>query len=117
MEGKHRGILLNTSTVSNATRIKNMTCELVLEVMSVQHGHKDMRYNPNNKEEVKKIRDFILKKIKDGWKLYGMKAGEKTMTDMTKFPNKIEDKDLDRFILAGKEQVVKKMLAMPNAGG
>ena len=88
---------------------------LTLQIMGPQ-GHKERKYDPNNKEEVRKIKAFIKKKIDEGWTLYGMKAGEKIMDKINDF-NGIDDDKLDRFILAGHEKVTKKMLATPNAGG
>jgi len=90
--------------------------QLVLEVMSLAHGHQDRLYNPNNKSEVRKIKDFIKKKLSEGWILYGMKAGEKDMKQIANVKG-IDDVKLDRFILAGQEAVKKKMLAAPIAGG
>lgn len=52
--------------------------ELILQVMAAGHGHKDMKYNPKDKAEVKKMKQYIKQKLKEGWVLYGMKAGEKT---------------------------------------
>ncbi len=89
--------------------------QLCIQVMSFQHGHQDKFFNPNNDDEVRKMRAFIRKKIDEGWKLYGMKAGEKDMDIID--VKKLDDPKLDRFILAGHEQVSKKMLAAPNAGG
>lgn len=90
---------------------------LCIQVMAAGHGHKDRLYNPNNKNEVRKIKAFLKKKIAEGWKLYGMKAGEKQMEEITEFPNKIDDKKLDRFVLAGHEKVSKKLVAQPITGG
>jgi len=90
---------------------------LTLQIMGAKQGHKDRKYNPNNKEEVRKIKDYIKAKIKAGWKLYGMKAGEKEMVEISEFPNKIDDAKLNRFILAGHDQVLKKAMFAPNAGG
>ena len=88
---------------------------MVIQVMDFQYGHKDKFFNPNDKDEVRKMKQFIMKKMKEGWHLYGMKAGDKDMDDI-----KIKDLDdpkLDRFILAGKEDVTRKLLAQPNVGG
>jgi len=90
--------------------------QFCLEVMSLAHGHQDRFYNPKDKNEVRKIKAFVKKKLAEGWILYGMKAGEKIMKKIM-YVNDIDDKKLDRFILAGQEQVSKKMLAAPVAGG
>ncbi len=84
--------------------------------MAAGHGHKDMPYDPTDKKAVKKIKAFITKKLKEGWILYGMKAGEKYQTKIAD-ANQIDDKNLDRFILAGHEKVTKKLLAQPVTGG
>jgi hypothetical protein len=89
--------------------------QLVIQEMSFQHGHKDLKYNPNDEDEVRKMREYIRKKIDQGWKLYGMKAGDKDMHIID--VKKLDDPKLDRFILAGHEKVSKKLLASPNAGG
>jgi len=84
--------------------------------MGVIEGHKDRFYNPNNQDEVRKIKLFLKKKISEGWVLYGMKAGEKKLTKIADM-KQIDDDELDRFILAGHDKVEKKMLAHPIAGG
>jgi len=89
--------------------------QLTLQVMSVQ-GHTDRKYDPTNKAEVKKIKDFIKKKLAEGWILYGQKAGDK-MQEKIMDADKIDDSKLDRFILAGHEKVSKKLLAQTPTGG
>jgi len=89
---------------------------LVLQVMAAGHGHKDRKYNPNNPEEVRKIKDFIKKKLDEGWILYGMKSGEKEMKKIADVKS-LDDDKLDRFILAGHNKVEKKLLAQPITGG
>jgi hypothetical protein len=90
--------------------------ELVLQVMAAGHGHKDMRYDPKNKAEVKKIKEYIKKKLAEGWVLYGMKAGDSMMEKLANARD-IDKIDLDRFILSGKDKIEKKLLAQPNTGG
>jgi len=90
--------------------------QLCLQIMAAGHGHKDRFYDPTKKSEVSKIKAFIKKKLAEGWILYGMKAGEKDMTKIADV-SKIDDKNLDRFILAGHDQVSKKLLAQPITGG
>jgi len=84
--------------------------------MSLAHGHQDRKYNPKNKAEVRKIKDYIKEKLAEGWILYGMKAGEKIMKQIANVKG-IDDKELDRFILAGRDAVKQKMLAAPIKGG
>jgi len=93
-----------------------MRQQLELQVMSIQGGHTDRKYDPTNKNDVRKIKAFIKKKLEEGWTLYGMKAGEK-MQEKIMDVAKIDDKKLDRFILAGHERVSKKLLAPPITGG
>jgi len=90
--------------------------QLTIQIMSVQGGHTDRKYDPTNKNEVRKIKDFIKKKLAEGWTLYGMKAGDK-MQEKIMDVDKIDDNKLDRFILAGHEKVSKKLLAPPITGG
>jgi hypothetical protein len=90
--------------------------ELVLQVMAAGHGHKDMEYDPTNKAEIKKMKDYIKQKLKEGWVLYGMKAGEKNMEKLANARD-IDKVDLDRFILSGKDKIEKKLLAQPVTGG
>ena len=90
---------------------------LSIQIMSAEHGDKTRFYNPNDKNAVRKIKAFLNKKVKEGWHLYAQTAGEKDMKEITEFPNKIDDKKLDRFILAGHEKVSRKMAAQPITGG
>ena len=91
---------------------------LTLQVMAAGHGHQDRKYNPNDPEEVRKIKAFVKKKIDEGWILYGMKSGEKMMTKIADNElKKLDDDKLDRFILAGHHKVEKKLLAQPITGG
>lgn len=84
--------------------------------MAAGHGHKDMKYDPTNKQEVKKMKQYIKQKLKEGWVLYGMKAGEKTMEKLANARD-IDKVNLDRFILSGKDKIEKKLLAQPVTGG
>lgn len=75
-------------------------------------GDKDRQYDPTDTDAVKKIKKYITKKIKEGWTLYGGKAGQK---DLDKIANvdDIDNVDLDRFLMTPGE----KMLTTPIAGG
>jgi len=96
--------------------MSELTQLLNLQVMAAGHGHKDMKYDPTDTNDVKRIKDYIEKKIKEGWVLYGMKAGEKTMEKLANARD-VDKFDLDRFILSGRDRVEQKLLAQPVTGG
>ncbi len=83
-----------------------------LKVMAKGFGDKDRKYDPTNSDEVKKIKSYITKKLKEGWILYGGKAGQKTLDKIANV-NDIDKIDLDRFILTQGQ----KLLAAPLIGG
>ncbi len=83
-----------------------------LKVMAKGFGDKDRKYDPTNSGEVKKIKSYITKKLKEGWILYGGKAGQKTLDKIANV-NDIDKIDLDRFILTPGQ----KLLAAPMIGG
>ncbi len=99
--------------------------ELVLDIMDVQKGHDEVKYNPENEAEVKTVVEKILDKIRIGWTLYGaVKGGElKKIADLKslqKAPDKhlfIEEKvqELDRFIM--NKTLERKLLAPPLVSG
>lgn len=80
--------------------------------MAKGFGDKDRKYDPTNSGEVKKIKSYITKKLKEGWILYGGKAGQKTLDKIANV-NDIDKVDLDRFILTQGQ----KLLAAPLIGG
>lgn len=80
--------------------------------MSLQHGHDEEKYDPNDPKEVRRIKKLIQEKLDQGWLLFGAKAGEKDMTNIK--IKDIEDPELDRFIMTPME---KKLLATPLTGG
>ncbi len=83
-----------------------------LKVMAKGFGDKDRKYDPTNSGEVKKIKSYITKKLKEGWMLYGGKAGQKTLDKIANV-NDIDKVDLNRFILTQGQ----KLLAAPMIGG
>ena len=87
-----------------------------LQVMAAGHGHKDMKYNPTDPKDVRRIKEYIKEKLSEGWILYGMKSGQKEMEKLAD-ARKIDDKNLDRFILASPAEYEKKLLAQPVTGG
>ncbi len=80
--------------------------------MAKGFGDKDRKYDPTNSNEVKKIKTYIKKKIKEGWILYGGKAGQKDLNKIANV-NDIDKVDLDRFLLTPGQ----KLLTAPIIGG
>ena len=83
-----------------------------LKVMAKGFGDKDRKYDPTDPDAVKKIKSYITKKLKEGWILYGGKAGQKTLDKIANVKD-IDKVDLDRFMLSQGE----KLLAAPVIGG
>ena len=83
-----------------------------LKVMAKGFGDKDRKYDPTDPDAVKKIKSYITKKLKEGWILYGGKAGQK---DLDKIANvkDIDKVDLDRFMMVPGQ----KLLSAPIIGG
>jgi len=89
------------------------TVELfTLKVMAKGFGDKDRKYDPTDPDAVKKIKSYITKRLKEGWILYGGKAGQKDLDKIANV-NDIDDEDLDRFMLTQGQ----KLLAAPIIGG
>jgi len=83
-----------------------------LKVMAKEWGDKDRKYDPTNPDEIKKIKAYIKKRIKDGWILYGGKAGQKDLDKIANIDD-IDKVDFDRFLLTQGQ----KLLAAPIIGG
>ena len=83
-----------------------------LKVMAKEFGDKDRKYDPTNPDEVKKIKAYIKKRIKEGWILYGGKAGQKDLDKIANV-NDIDKIDFNRFLMAPGQ----KLLAAPIIGG
>lgn len=93
--------------------------------MDVQKGHDVKKYDPADTDQVRKIVDFVIEKIRLGWSLYGAKKGEDLIriadiNTIQKAPNKkafIESKldELDRFIMDKK--IERKVLTPPLVAG
>ncbi len=62
--------------------------------MAKGFGDKDRKYDPTDPDAVKKIKSYITKKLKEGWILYGGKAGQK---DLDKIANV---NDIDKEVYA-----------------
>ncbi len=80
--------------------------------MAKEFGDKDRKYDPTNPDEVKKIKAYIKKRIKEGWILYGGKAGQKDLDKIANV-NDIDKIDFNRFLMAPGQ----KLLAAPIIGG
>jgi len=80
--------------------------------MAKGFGDKDRKYDPTDAIAVKKIKSYITKRIKEGWILYGGKAGQKDLDKIANV-NDIDNVNLDRFILTQGQ----KLLAAPVIGG
>lgn len=81
--------------------------------MDLKKGHEDMKYDPSDPADVRRIMDFIEEKLKNGFYLYGWtKDGE------YKSIKKISDIDkgeLREFILTKKMK--KRVITLPTIGG
>lgn len=104
---------------------------LTLDIMDVQKGHEEYKYDESSREDngdikgINSVTQTILDKIRLGFILYGAKKGEDylkvaDMEILSKAPQKklfVEKKleELDRFILS--KDYEKKLLAAPLASG
>ena len=50
---------------------------ITIHVMAKAFGDKSRSFNPNDPKEVKKMKDYLKKKIEQGFTLYAMKKGQK----------------------------------------
>ena len=80
--------------------------------MAKEWGDKDRKYDPTDTNAVKKIKAYITRRVKEGWILYGGKAGQKVLDKIANV-NDIDRVDLDRFMLSKGP----KLLAAPIIGG
>ena len=65
----------------------------ILHIIS-QEGDKRIQWQPDDEKDIAKIKKLIQEKIKDGWLVYGFKAGKKIGTLLRGF-----DKAFDRIVL------------------
>jgi len=85
----------------------------VLQVMDLKKGHKEMKYDPSDPQDVRRIMDFITKKLDSGFYLYGYtKDGEYKAIKKIK---DIDKADLKEFVLSKKMK--KKLVTLPATGG
>jgi len=85
----------------------------VLQIMTYQ-GHEEIKFDPNDPEDVKKTKDMIKEKMKQGYMLAVGKAGSDEPLEMVKDANKLDDPEFDRFFLMPD---TKKVLTAPVTGG
>lgn len=84
-----------------------------LQIMTKTDGHKEERYDPTNKKQIRDIKKMIKEKLEDGYYLYG---ANKSGTFMVLRSEKdIDDEKLDRFLLT--KHVKKRLIAKPVTGG
>lgn len=85
----------------------------VLQVMDVKEGHKDMRYDPDDPEQVQKMVNFIREKQDQGFYLYSVDA-DGNYHVIRKIKD-IDNSKLKEFILT--REMTKKMVSTPITGG
>ena len=81
--------------------------------MDVRAGHKEMKFDPTDKKDVRRILKFIREKEKEGYYLYGAKVGGEYVAIHNL--KDVKDEEITRFVLTKKMK--KKMIAMPPTGG
>ena len=85
-----------------------------LQIMTKTDGHKEERYDPTNKKQIRDIKKMIKEKLEDGYYLYGAKKEEGTFM-VLKSAKDIDDEKLNRFLLT--KHVKKRLIAKPVIGG
>ena len=86
--------------------------------MDLKEGHSEEHFNPSSKQDVGRMKNFIKKKIKEGYYLFGAKKnGDGSFSDYMVLRNEkdITDKKLERFLLA--KDVHKRLISPPKTGG
>lgn len=96
-----------------------------IDVMSYPEGHKEYKYDENNPEEVKKVREVIIEQLRLGHVVYGGKKGDDMIRvldfdTIQKAPDKkllVEEKmkELDRFII--NKEIERKVVRPVMVGG
>ena len=85
----------------------------ILQVMDLKKGHDEIKYDPSDPQDVRRIMDFISEKLQNGFYLYGYtKEGE---YKAIKKVNDIDKSELREFILA--KNMKKKLVTLPTTGG
>jgi len=85
----------------------------LIYVMDIRKGHEEIKYDPNDSEDLKRVKNLIKEKLKNGFYLYGAnKGGEyEAIHDISK----ITDSDLTRFCLS--KEMKKRLISVPAASG
>src|SRR3972149_4321858 len=85
----------------------------ILQVMDVKKGHEELKYDPSDPADVRRIIDFIREKQDKGFYLYGyMKDGNYKAIKKIK---DIDNAELREFILT--KEMKKKIISLPVTGG
>jgi len=85
----------------------------ILQVMNVQTGHDEIKFDPTDPEDVNRVKEEIKQKLKKGWMLCYGKKGDKVLK-MATDPNIIDDPEFNRFFL---KPGMKRMLKQPIGTG
>lgn len=85
----------------------------VLQVMDLKKGHVDMKYDPDDPKDVRRMVNFIREKQVEGFRLYSIDNNDEyhVIQDI----RDINDKKLREFILS--KEMKKKMVSIPEVGG
>lgn len=85
----------------------------ILQVMDLKKGHDEMKYDPSDPQDVRRIMDFIYQKLQEGFYLYGYtKDGE---YKAIKKVSDIDKSELREFVLT--KNMKKKLVTLPATGG
>ena len=81
--------------------------------MDIKNGHKEIKYDPSDPQDLENTINLIKEKLKDGFYLYGAKKGGEyeAIQDLAK----ITDKDLTRFCLS--KEMKKRLISIPATSG
>ena len=85
----------------------------ILQIMDLKKGHDEMKYDPSDPADVRRIMDFIQEKLDKGFYCFGYtKKGEYKAIHNVKDINKAE---LREFVVSTKMK--KKMVSLPATSG
>lgn len=85
----------------------------VLQVMDLKRGHVDMKYDPDDPKDVRRMTNFIREKQKEGFRLYSIDKNDEY--HIIQDVRDIDDAKLREFILT--KEMKKKMVSIPTVGG
>jgi len=90
-----------------------MLTQLEFEIMTAQ-GHDTIKYDPDDPEDVNRVKQEIKGYLEKGYKLALGKEGQHDNLEFIKNVDDLDKNDYDRvFLLSGH----RKLLTQPNAGG